>query len=147
MTLLKLNRPYVGFRTTPTVNSLMENLFKNDFWGEEYAGFVPSVNVAETDNGFEMEVSAPGFEKENFKVEVEKNILTISGEHKMEESKTEKNFTRKEFSYGSFKRTFTLPESANTENINAKYDKGILKIEIAKHEQAKVKPIKEIKIS
>ncbi|MBN8704173.1 MAG: Hsp20/alpha crystallin family protein, partial [Bacteroidetes bacterium] len=103
MTLIKLNRPHVGQYATPTMVDFFDNFFKSDLWNEGSAGFMPAVNVAETTEAFEMELSAPGFSKEDIKIEMEKNMLTISGEHKAEEAKTEKNYTRKEFSYGAFK--------------------------------------------
>ncbi|MCE3278765.1 MAG: heat-shock protein [Bacteroidetes bacterium] len=74
-------------------------------------------------------------------------MLTISGEHKMENESKEKTFTRREFNYGSFRRTFTLPETVNDDKIDAKYEDGILKIHLPKKEEAKAKPPKEIKIS
>jgi len=129
-------------------SSLMENFFNDNFLSREFSNFVPSVNVLEDENEFTVELSAPGFKKENFKVELDNKTLTISAEHKEEkEEKSSKTFRRKEFNFGSFRRTFSLPETVNEERIDAKYDAGILRLTLPKKEEAKAKPLKEIKIS
>lgn len=145
MTLVKFKRP--GYQYP----NIFDDFFK-DIWNENQhksgaATFLPSTNVWESEKQFNIELSAPGFNKEDIKVEVEENLMTISGEHKAEEEKTEKTFTRKEFSYGSFKRSFTLPETVNTENINAKYENGILKLELPKKEVEATKATKQIQVS
>ncbi len=151
MTLIKFNTPnrnvFDDSFAFPSVESLVENIFKNNFQNEGVASYVPTVNISENNEAFLLEFSSPGFKKEDFKIEIDNNILTVSAEHKAEKSEEGKTFTRKEFSYGSFKRSFNLPETANTEKIEAKYDSGILKLAIAKNEEAKVKPVKEIKIA
>jgi len=126
---------------------LMENLFGNDFFAKEPASFVPAVNVSEEADKFNVELSAPGFEKNDFKIEVNKDRLTVSGEHKVETEKKETNFTRKEFSYGSFQRSFTLPENVNTEAIDAKYENGILKLVLPKKEKEKENGLKTITVA
>lgn len=144
MTLVKFRKPRYAY---PTV---FDEFFK-DFWSEGgtsgSASFVPSTNVWEDDDKFNIELSAPGFNKEDIKVEVEENVLTIAGEHKTEAEKTEKTYTRKEFSFGSFKRSFTLPETVNAENINAKYENGILRMELPKKTVEVSKATKQIEIS
>lgn len=97
---------------------------------------MPSVNVKELDNGFEIHVAAPGIKKEDLKINLERNVLTISSETKTEnQEKDEKGaFTRREFNYSSFSRAFTLPEDAEPEKIEATYEDGILKITIPKKE-------------
>lgn len=109
---------------------------------------VPAVNVIETAEGFRIDVAAPGFKKDDFKVNLHHTNLTISAtqENKTEEKEGEK-YTRREFSFASFQRTFTLPTSVNTETINASYTDGILTISLPKREEAKVKPARQIKIS
>ncbi len=109
---------------------------------------LPSVNVKENTDEYMVEVAAPGFEKNQFKIELNNDVLTISSEKKFEnETKDEERVTRKEFSYQSFSRSFTLPTLVERDKINAKYEKGILSITIPKKEEAKPKPAKQIKIS
>ncbi len=109
---------------------------------------LPSVNVKENTDEYMVEVAAPGFEKNQFKIELNDDVLTISSEKKFEnETKDEERVTRKEFSYQSFSRSFTLPTLVERDKINAKYEKGILSITIPKKEEAKQKPAKQIKIS
>jgi HSP20 family protein len=109
---------------------------------------IPSVNIKETDNEFMVEMAAPGMEKEDFKIDLNNNLLTISSE-KQAENKVEegKNITRREFSYQSFSRSFTLPAIVETDKITAKYANGILAVNIPKREEAKPKPLKQIKVS
>jgi len=109
----------------------------------------PAVNVKENDNEFILEVAAPGMKKEDFKLELDNNVLSISSEKKEEketEDKEEK-FTLREFSYSSFKRSFTLPETVDHSKISADYKDGVLKIELPKREEAKVQPKRTIEIS
>lgn len=94
--------------------------------------WTPAVNIVESDKDFAIELSAPGFKKNDFKVNVENGILNISAETKKETEEKGKNFTRQEFRYDSFARSFTLPENASEEKIDAKYEDGILKLSLAK---------------
>ena len=97
---------------------------------------IPAVNIKENDKNFEVEVAAPGMDKKNFKVEVENNVLTISAEKKEEKKEKKDNYSRKEFSYESFERSFTLPQDmVDANKIVAKYENGILKIDIPKKEE------------
>jgi HSP20 family protein len=109
---------------------------------------IPAVNVLENNDNFMIEVAAPGLEKKDFHIDLENNLLTISSEKefKHEEEKNGK-FMRREFGYSSFKRSFTLPESIDTEKIGATYKEGVLHITIPKKEEAKPKPAKQIAIS
>ena len=92
-------------------------------------------------------MAAPGFSKDEFRIELNNDLLTISSEKKVEnETKEGENFTRREFSYQSFSRSFTLPNTVNSDKIGAKYENGILKVLIPKKEEAKPKPAKQIKI-
>ncbi|HEX8516660.1 MAG TPA: Hsp20/alpha crystallin family protein [Bacteroidia bacterium] len=127
--------------------NLMENFFNDNFLTREFSSAVPAVNVSEDKDKFSVDLSAPGFNKEDFKIEADDKMLTISGEHKTEKEDKSKTFTRREFNYGSFRRSFSLPESVDDEKIDAKYENGILKITLHKREEAKPKPIKEISIS
>lgn len=152
MTIVKWKKPYTnGVTNNPVVfNSAFSNLFENflgdDFLTKEYASYVPAVNISEQDGKYTLELSAPGFQKEDFKIEIKKGMLTISGEHKAESETTEKKFTRKEFIYGSFQRSFSLPETINEDAVEAKYENGILNITLVKWDDPKKAP-KEIKIA
>lgn len=104
-------------------------------WGRELN--VPAVNITESDNEYSVTVAAPGLTKSDFNIDVEGNMLTISSEK--EENKEEKDarYTRKEYNYSSFSRSFTLPEEVNKEKIEAKYEDGVLKLALPKKEEAK----------
>ena len=129
--------------------SLMDELFKDWTGGSQMVNkMVPPVNIKETDNAFTVSLMAPGFKKENFNLEVDNDLLTISSEVKNEKTEQEEGkFTRREFSYSSFKRAFTLPETVNTDDINAAYEDGILTITLPKKEEALPKPKRLIDIS
>jgi HSP20 family protein len=120
-------------------NSLLSDLFDDDRlinspWLTGRS--IPAVNVRETDKNFEIEVAAPGYEKNDFKVEMDSGLLTISVEKQEEKQEKEDNYTRREFGYSSFSRSFNLPQNINEEDINAKYEGGILKLTIAKKGEA-----------
>ena len=142
-----MNRTDVFF---PTV---WEDFFDRDWFNTPrtaYTGVsVPAVNIKESDEGFGVEMAVPGMKKEDFKVDLDHNLLTISAEEKSEESEKDADgkYTRREFNYRSFKRTFTLPESADAEKIHASYQDGVLAINIPKKEEAKPKPVKMIEIA
>lgn len=93
---------------------------------------LPAANVKENENNFEIELAAPGFKKEEITAEVVDCVLTVSGESKSEEETTEENYTRKEFQHKSFSRSFSLPDNANPDAVTAKYENGLLKLQIAK---------------
>jgi HSP20 family protein len=130
--------PFVG---------LLENFLGDEYYPREYAAFMPAVNVSENDNEFLIELSAAGFSKEDFKVVIENGVLRVSAEHKQEEQAKDQRFTRKEFRYGSFVRSFNLPDEIKDDVIDAKYENGILKIKLPKKEEAKPKAPVDIKIS
>ncbi|MDP3915361.1 MAG: Hsp20/alpha crystallin family protein [Bacteroidota bacterium] len=134
--------------------SMFNRFFENDLFDWTTRNFsntnttLPSVNIREDENGFEVDMAAPGFEKKDFKIELINNLLTISSEKKVEtETKEGQQFTRQEFSYQSFSRSFTLPNTVEGEKIQAKYENGILKVAIPKKEEAKPKPVKQIEIN
>lgn len=110
---------------------------------------IPAVNIKETETGFELELAAPGLKKDQFSIEVDQNLLTISSERKDEnESKNaEGTYSRREFSYSAFKRSFTLPETVDSEKIEAQYEDGVLHIAIPKKEEALPKPKRLIEIA
>lgn len=111
---------------------------------------IPAANIKETENEFELEMAVPGMKKEDFKIELNNGMLSISSEKQSEnETKDEngKNITRKEFSYQSFCRSFTLPDMVETDKISAKYENGLLSLNIPKRMEAKQKPQKQIAVS
>lgn len=129
--------------------SLMNDIFTPDWFGgtENYKANVPAVNIKENEKGFELELSVPGFKKENFNIEVDDNVLTISSEVNTENDTNDENYTRREFSFSSFKRAFTLPETIDEGKINANYENGILKMDLPKKEEALPKPKRLIEIA
>ena len=135
----------VKFQRRPfeaSLNNLVDNLlsdvpvlFKNG-GGQKWHGFVP-VNITETDKNYSIDVVAPGFDKADFKVNLEEDVLTISAETKDETKKEQEKEIRKEYSYRSFKRSFTLDEKIDAEAIEAKYVNGILTLNLPKKEEVK----------
>ncbi len=129
--------------------SLLEELFRPDWMGgvqNNNTLNIPLVNIRETDTSYEVELSAPGKSKEDFNIDLDENVLTISSEQKSENNSEEGRFTRREFSYSSFRRAFTLPETVNEDEIRASYENGILKISLPKREEALPKPKRSIDI-
>ena len=124
--------------------SLMEDFF-NDFLTTRTQISTPAVNVRETDNEFHIEVAAPGMSKGDFNINVENNVLTISAE-KEEKKESEEKYSRREFSYASFQRSFTLPNYVEAEKIGASYKDGVLDINIPKKDETKTKPSRRIEI-
>ena len=152
MTLVKWKRPFENGQLNRThmhnapLEGLFENFFGDEFLRGEYAQFVPAVNLSEDATHYHVDLSAPGFDKDDFKIELNEGILSISGKHQAEKEVKDKTFSRKEFSYGSFQRSFSLPEKVNEEAIDAKYENGILKVSLSKKEESK-RAVKEIKVS
>lgn len=141
MTLIRWHRPN-------TLSDMFQNIFDNDyndFWSKRMSD--PSANILENADNFQLELAAPGMNKEDFKIQLENNILTISAELEDEKREEGKNYTRKEFYYGSFSRSFTLPKSVDLDKIQADYVNGVLKVTLPKKEEAKLEMKKEIKIS
>lgn len=131
----------------PFFPSPLSSLFENVFSTEGSVAKVPSVNIYETDHEFVLEFSAPGYKKEDFQIEIDKDLLSISGTTKREESTEKRSYSRREFSTSSFKRSFTIPEIVDTEKINASYEDGLLVVKMAKRDEAKPKPPRTIQIS
>jgi len=136
--------------------SLTNDFFGNRFFDTDLLDFerdffdggikVPLANVSETSNEFKVELSAPGFKREDFKVEIEDGALIVSAEKQEEKKEEKENYKRKEFSYNSFSRSFQLPENISEDKINAKYDNGMLNISIPKKEVSAPKVKKAIKV-
>lgn len=149
-TLAKNNRSL--FPTIPSFfdDNLMKDWFNWPLTNNTERGSVPAVNVKETNDSYELEVAAPGMSKQDFKVELDNNLLVISAEkeHKHEDQNDQGGYTRREFNYQSFVRTFSLPERlVQGDQISARYHDGILHITVPKTEEAKVKPAKQIEIA
>ncbi len=132
MTLVKFKRPRLPWYDTMFTDLLgTDRLLTNDLFLENK--WVPAMNVKETDDHFELEIAAPGFNKKDFDVSIDNGILKIQAENKEEMEKKEDDYTRKEFNYNSFYRSFTLPENVNeNEMIDATYKRGILKLVLNK---------------
>ena len=138
----------------PSVSNLLGSFLNDDFlnWPsssvERNRGYSPAVNISETENAFELELVAPGMKKDDFKIEMEDDILTISADVKNESEEKGKNFTRKEFSRQSFRRSFRLTEDKiNQDSIGASYKNGVLSITLPKKEEAKPAPARTISVS
>ena len=120
----------------PSFASLWDDFFNKELfdWGKQNGSALPSVNVKETDKQYSIEFAAPGLKKEDFKIEVDSNMLTVSSEKKAEKEEKDKEgkYLRREFSYQSFQRSFALPENCDRDSIDAAYAEGILHISIAK---------------
>jgi len=108
---------------------------------------VPSANITESEKNYLIELAAPGLTKKDFKVEMDNDVLTISAEKKEEKKEGDEGYSRKEYSYNSFSRSFTLPENCKSEKIDAKYEDGVLKLVLPKKEVTPVKAKKEIAVS
>ncbi len=151
MSIIKRNNSDVF----PFIPSLFNDVFTRDLWNwglnnnSTTNTTIPAVNIKETKESFEVEMAAPGMNKEDFRVELDGNMLTITSEKKSEyENKEDENYSRKEFSFQSFQRTFQLPkEVVDVDKIGAKYENGILHLVIPKKEEAKPKPARMIQIS
>ncbi|TFG72748.1 MAG: Hsp20/alpha crystallin family protein [Flavobacteriales bacterium] len=130
--------------------SLMNELFRPDWFGggmENLNNALPAVNIIENEKGFGLELSVPGRKKEDFSIEMENDLLTISYESKTEDTKEEENYTRREFVHDAFKRSFSLPKTINVDKIGARYEEGILKLTLPKKDEALPKPKRMIELS
>lgn len=111
-------------------------LFDNSrFWGR--AARVPSVNIAENNDHYTLSLAAPGLRKEDFNIELKDNVLSISAEKEEKREEKEERYTRREYNYSSFSRSFPIPHDIHQENIEAKYEEGVLKLTLPKKEEAK----------
>lgn len=146
MSLIKRNENWLP--------SVFDDMFKTDWLGgttnvNSIGTSIPAVNIKESDDSFNVQVAAPGKSKEDFNIELDNDVLTISSESKKENETTEENgrFTRKEFSYSTFKRAFSLPDSVDSAKISASYNNGVLEIALPKKEEAKVQAKRMIEIA
>lgn len=137
MTLVKFNSEKNNQKgLVPAFNDVFDSIFSDTF-GDRGTRMVPAVNICDTSDQFEVELAAPGLQKDDFKINLERNVLSISVEKEQSAQQEGKQFTRREFSYQSFVRSFSMPESADQSAIEAKYEDGVLKVRIPKKEEAK----------
>lgn len=136
----------------PSFSSWVDNLFESGMGTGFLSNFntgmsLPAVNIKENAEAFSLEIAVPGMKKSDFNIDVDNKILSISSESKEEKEHKEENYTRREFGYSSFKRTFTLPDTIESDKISATYNDGILAVHLPKKEEAKEKPAKRISVS
>ncbi len=149
MTMIKFKNenPVRNRERMPYFADLINDLFDTTITPDFRRTTVPGVNISETDEMYKLEMAAPGLEKDDFKINIENDVLSVSAEKKSESTENNDKITRREYSYSSFNRSFTLPEMVDTDKIAASYNNGIMKIELPKKEEAKPKTPKEIKVS
>lgn len=135
MTLIKFNNKTRN--TAPYFNNVFDSLFAEAL-NQNYAiNKMPNVNIVESESDYKIELAAPGLTKEDFKIELKKDNLSVWAEKKATNTEELKNYTRKEFEYHSFARSFVLPEGVDSDNISANYTNGVLYIILAKKAEAK----------
>jgi HSP20 family protein len=129
--------------------NLFDNFFENEFPTrfERNCGCAVAANILEKDEQFEIQIAAPGLRKEDFKLEVEKNLLSVSFEKPEEENQKEESWIRREFEAGSFVRSFTIPEQTDVDKITARYENGILYIGVPRENPEKTRLSKRIEIA
>ena len=138
MTLVKFNREKNNASLLPGFNDVFDSILNDTFFNDRMVSRVPAANISETPNCYHVELAAPGLKKEDFKLSLDHNVLNISVEQHSENNNEQKNYSKREYSYSSFVRTFALPETADENRIEASYSDGVLKVDIAKREDAKM---------
>ena len=145
------DKAMLALRNLNSLPNLVEEFFNHELpysWNRNWTTIsTPAVNIVEGNDEFRIEVAAPGLNKDDFKINLENDQLTISANKEVKKEENEENYTRREFSYSTFTRTFTLPESVEGEKIKASHKDGILNIHVPKKEEAKPKPAREIAIA
>jgi HSP20 family protein len=140
VTLVKFTKGQKKHAVSPFFNDVFDSVLNDSFWSDKLASRVPAVNIAETENEFHIELAVPGLKKEDFKINLDKDVLSVSADKKTKNTEEGKRFSKREYSYNSFTRSFTLPEVADHTKIEAEYTDGILKLNVAKKEEAKFQP-------
>jgi HSP20 family protein len=136
------------FREFATLQDRMNRLFRDSYGSEgreealTTSTFAPPVDVYEDEHNVTLKIEVPGIDEKDIDVRIENSTLTVHGERRFEKEEKEENYRRVERQYGSFVRTFTLPQTVDQESVQADYEKGVLKIKLAKREEAKPKQIK-----
>ena len=138
MTLVRYNPGLRNFGTR-SFNTMLDRFFNDTLESHNGSGFVPAVDISEADKSFQLEFAVPGFKKEDFNIDFNDGQLTISGERKFEKEQTDVNYHARETRYGTFSRSFHLPENINDKKIEAVYTDGILKVIIPKDEKKVLK--------
>ena len=149
MTLVRTNRPVSHMQRTngyKTFSDLVNEMFNEERACTNQFIAIPPANIIESKFDFRIEIAAPGFEKSDFKIDLDKNLLTVSLEKPVDEN-NEETYNIREYNFNSFNRSFRISDKINTEKINAIYKNGLLQIVLPKREEAIEKPAKEIKIS
>ena len=136
MTLVKFGNGQKNYPVNPFFNDVFDSILNDTFIGDKLISRVPAVNIAENENEFHIELAAPGLKKEDFKINLDKNVLSVSADKKVENVEGTK-FSKREYNYTSFTRSFTLPETVDHSKIDAEYTDGVLKLTVAKREEAK----------
>jgi HSP20 family protein len=137
MTLVKFNNGQKS-AINPWFSDVFDSLINDSRLNDRFINKIPAVNIAETEGQFHIELAAPGLKKEDFKISLDKDILSVSAEKKTENVDESKKYSKREYSYSSFVRSFTLPETADHAKIDAEYTDGVLKLSVAKKEEAKI---------
>jgi HSP20 family protein len=137
MSLIKFNNGPKNTAVSPGFNDVFESVFNDSFFSDRMIARVPAVNISETKDHYVIEMAAPGLNKEDFKIHLDNNLLSVSVEQKKEQTEQDKQYNKREFSYTSFVRSFALPDSADDANIEAQYVNGMLNIHVAKKDEAK----------
>lgn len=114
------------------LNPMFSDLFENDFLSSKFANNLPAVNIKENTSEFKVEVAAPGLKKNDFKITTEDGLICICARHEDTREEKDENYTRKEYNFNSFSRTFALPDNVKDDEIKAKYEDGILKLSLPK---------------
>ena len=148
MTLMRRTNPI-----WPSLTNFFDDFLTRDFYNNNWSNSsatgttIPAVNIVETKDDFQVEMAAPGMSKNDFNVELDNDMLTISSVKEDSNEHEDRNYSRREFSYLSFRRSFYLPNTVEAEKIKAKYQDGVLRLVIPKKEEAKTKPVRQISIS
>ncbi|MGV8879424.1 MAG: Hsp20/alpha crystallin family protein [Sphingobacteriaceae bacterium] len=137
MTLLKLSNKNSQNTLNPWFSDVLESVFNEPGFVERPAISIPGVNIAENENEFKIELAVPGLNKEDFKISLDKQILTVSATKETKDGTEVENYSKREYNYGSFARSFNLSESVDYSKIHAAYHAGILTVTVAKKEEAK----------
>ena len=133
---MKFGNGQKNYPVNPFFNDVFDSILNDTFIGDKLISRVPAVNIAENENEFHIELAAPGLKKEDFKINLDKSVLSVSADKKVEVVEGTK-FSKREYNYTSFTRSFTLPETVDHSKIDAEYTDGVLKLTVAKREEAK----------
>jgi HSP20 family protein len=137
MTLVKFNGNRNNNTLLPGFNDVFESILNDTFFSDRMVTRVPAVNISESADNYHIELAAPGLKKSDFKISIDDNHLNVSVEQQSEQTSDERKFNKREYSYSSFVRSFTLPDKADHNRVEAAYEDGILRIDVAKKEEAK----------